>query len=371
MSQFAQLALILSIGLAGPVLAVQQRLRIPVAIGEILAGVICGPSVLNLVKPSASGISLLSDLGFAVVMLVAGSHIDVRKFFGSHDALAALLNIALVTSASIIVAVALNLTHVFSHPAIAALVMSSSSAALVLPILANRRGQPVDRVVLQVAIADLACILAIPLVTDPAHVGRSLIGSLSIVALSMIVYAGLHRARTHSSWTHVRTISKQHRLGLELRISLIVLVGFVAIAQNFHFTILIAGFAGGLALAANGVPHRLASQLFDVSEGFLAPVFFVVLGTRIDVGAALSHSKLFMLAIALGGGAIISHLVVTLTGTPRDLAVASAAQLGIPAAIVTVGQSTGILNSGQNAAIMLGAMITIAVTAIATRGSAS
>jgi hypothetical protein len=71
------------------------------------------------------------------------------------------------------------------------------------------------------------------------------------------------------------------------------------------------------------------------------------------------------LALALGLGAIVVHLIPAMFGLDPLLAVASSAQLGVPAAAVSIGIATHALSSGEAAAIMLGALTTLAATAIA------
>jgi Kef-type K+ transport system membrane component KefB len=120
-----------------------------------------------------------------------------------------------------------------------------------------------------------------------------------------------------------------------------------------------------LAIAANGTPHRLAKQLFAVSEGFFAPVFFVLLGANIDVRATFADPGLIGLAVCLGLGAVLTHLILGFAGVPWTLAALSSAQIGVPAAAVSIGLANGSLSAGQAAAVMCGALITILVAAIA------
>ncbi len=163
----------------------------------------------------------------------------------------------------------------------------------------------------------------------------------------------------------MRDVSADRHFGLELRVSLILLLGLIGLAQSLTVTIMLAGFGLGLAIAANGTPHRLAKQLFAVSEGFFAPVFFVLLGANIDVRATFADPGLIGLAVCLGLGAVLTHLILGFAGVPWSLAALSSAQIGVPAAAVSIGLASGSLSAGQAAAVMCGALITIVVAAIA------
>ena len=78
MASFGQLTLIVLAGLCGPLLSASRRILIPVVVGELLAGVALGPTGAGLVKADDPTISFLGNIGFAVLMLVAGMHVPLR-----------------------------------------------------------------------------------------------------------------------------------------------------------------------------------------------------------------------------------------------------------------------------------------------------
>jgi len=55
-----------------------QRFNLPSLVGELLAGIIIGPSVLSLVRPNES-LTVLSDLGVFFLMFLAGLEMDPRE----------------------------------------------------------------------------------------------------------------------------------------------------------------------------------------------------------------------------------------------------------------------------------------------------
>ena len=93
-------------------------------------------------------------------------------------------------------------------------------------------------------------------------------------------------SRSRSSATH-RTI---WRWAFDLRLSLLVLFTLAWIAERFDTSALLAGFAAGVMVSFLGEPRRVADQLIGLGEGFFVPLFFVVLGARIDL-RALVHSR--------------------------------------------------------------------------------
>ncbi len=56
------------------------RMRQPQIIGEMMAGVVLGPSVLNLISPELNGIDVLAELGIFFLLFLAGMHINIASF---------------------------------------------------------------------------------------------------------------------------------------------------------------------------------------------------------------------------------------------------------------------------------------------------
>ena len=53
-----------------------KKLRLPIVVGEILAGIIIGPSILNWVEPHVPVLDLLAEFGFVFLMFLSGMEID-------------------------------------------------------------------------------------------------------------------------------------------------------------------------------------------------------------------------------------------------------------------------------------------------------
>jgi Kef-type K+ transport system membrane component KefB len=253
------------------------------------------------------------------------------------------------------------------HAVVYAVLMASSSAALALPVMDSLRleGPPVLSVTTQIAIADAASIVLLPLVINPGQAQRAALGALAIAGSAVVLFFALRAGNRRGYRQRLHRYSHKRGLALELRISLIILFGLCAMAVATHVSIMLAGFALGLVLSAIGEPRRLARQLFGITEGFLGPLFFVWLGASLQVRELGEHPALILLGLGLGVGALLAHGVGRLFGQPITLAVLSAAQLGVPVAAATLGTEQHLLAPGEPSALMLGAVVTVATTAIA------
>jgi Kef-type K+ transport system membrane component KefB len=364
---FNTLALLAAVGFAGPLLASVPRLRIPVIIGELVAGLVLGKTGFGVVDVADPTFQLLANIGFALVMFVVGTHVPIRDRRMRSAVPSALLRAVLIGSVAAALAVGLAAEFGTHHAALYAVLMASSSAALALPVIDSLglQGPQVLSVTAQIAIADAASIVLLPLVIDVRRAPTAAVGALAIAGCAAVLFV-LLRAVDRRGWRkRLHTYSEKHEFALELRISLLVLFALAALAVSTHVSIMLAGFALGLVIAAVGEPRRLARQLFGITEGFFSPLFFVWLGASLQVRALGSHPKLILLGVGLGLGAVLAHCAGRLLGQPLTLAALSAAQLGVPVAAATIGTEEHLLVTGEASAMMLGALLTIAATSIA------
>jgi Kef-type K+ transport system membrane component KefB len=369
---FSTLVLIGLIALLGPLLALPTRWRIPVVVGELVGGIVIGGSGLGLIHSNDVTLTFLADLGFGLTMFVAGSHVPIRDARLRPALLTGLLRALGVGLVAALLGVLLASLFHTGHAAIYAVLMASSSAALILPAVdeLGLGGPRVLPMLAQVAIADTACIVALPLVIDPARAPIAALGALAIAVVAGGLYLLLRWLDARGTLRRVHHLSEKRHFALELRISLIILFALAAIAVATHVSIMLAGFACGIAVAAVGEPRRLARQLFALNDGFLGPLFFVWLGSSLSLGALGAHPQLILLGVALGVGALISHLVLRVVRAPLSLGAISAAQLGVPVAAATIGQQTHVLSAGEPSALILGALITIAGLAVGSARAA-
>lgn len=364
---FSTLAFISVVALFGPSLSYRQNWHLPVVLGELVAGIIIGTSGFQIVNTSDPSFTLLANIGFALVMFVAGTHVPVsdttiRPALRTGTVRAGIIGILAVPAG-------MGIARMFGtgHAGPYAVLLASSSAALVLPIIDSLKlgGTGVLQMVAQVAIADTACIVALPLVIDPPRAPRAALGALAVAAVAAVLFFMLRALERSGIRRRAHKVSEDRKFALELRVSLAILFGLAALAVWTHVSIMLAGFALGLVVAAVGEPRRLAHQLFAITEGFFGPLFFVWLGASLDLRELIDHPSFVLLGLALGGGAVVLHCLLRVLGQPLSLGALAASQLGVPVAAATLGTQLNLLGPGEPAALILGAIVTIGVAGLA------
>jgi Kef-type K+ transport system membrane component KefB len=188
------------------------------------------------------------------------------------------------------------------------------------------------------------------------------VGTALIFACLIAIFAAARLLRDIPAVHALRGESKRRRWAIDLRLALIVVFGLAWIAQRSGASLLVAGFGAGLMVAAVGGPKRLSTEVLGVAGGFFVPLFFVVLGARIDLRGVIQHPALLALALALAALTALVHvLAAQLTRQPRATGLIASAQLGVPSAIVALGLSEHVITSTQGAAVMIAALLSLAV----------
>ncbi len=364
---FGVLTLIVLAGLVGPVLGSWRAFPLPLAVGEIFAGVVIGRTGLGWIDPNDPTVAFLGDVGFAMLMLAAGMHVPIRapglRTTFSRAVWAALAAAVLAIPAGLLAAWVSGT----GHARIYALLLAGGSAAIALPALVERRllgHQRALTLVMQIALADVAAIVAVPLVLQPS---RALRAGLASIVVSVCAFAIFLLARSLDEGRAVRTLRRHsaHRgWALDLRVALLVLVALCWLALRGGTSILVAGFASGLVVSALGGPARLSAQVTGVAEGFFVPLFFVVLGARIDLSALWSTPRLLALVAVLVVANVVTHLIAARVSHQQlCTGFIATAQLGLPAAIASLGLSTGVLLPGEAAAIVAAGLCSLPIAA--------
>jgi Kef-type K+ transport system membrane component KefB len=368
MPSFGQLTLIILAGLAGPLLSSSRNIVIPVVVGELLAGIALGKTGAGLIDASNIAIAFLANIGFAVLMMGAGMHVPLRN----KNLLGSLGRGAVAVAASAVFGVAGGLLIAnglgFGHAGVWAILLATGSAAIVLPAL--EEAGVGERALLAMAwatVADILTIIAVPLVLQPSKAVHAGLGALAVAGGALLVLAAARVLSREEVVRALRRLSPTRVWALDLRLSLLALFALAALAQGVGTSVMIAGFAAGLVVAVEGGPDRLSDQVAGVGNGFLVPVFFVVLGASLNVRSLIEHPKDLELAAALIVGMGVVHVLAGFViRAPVWTSLIVTAQLGVPAAVAKLGLADGVLSSGSAAAVVIGALGSLGICAAGT-----
>ncbi|NUR69615.1 MAG: cation:proton antiporter [Hamadaea sp.] len=374
-STLLTLLLITIAAVASPIVVdrLSRWIVIPTIVVELILGVLVGPFVLGWAKVDDI-ISALSSLGLAVLMFMAGYEIDFGRLRGRPLTLA-------VTGWLCSLAVGLGIVALrtgFSlKTMVIGLALTTTALGTLLPILRDRGmlGTPFGNRVMAVgAIGEFAPIVAISVVltTDnPVH-SMVLLGVFATIAIG-----AAHLARQppspRMSRLVIRTLHTSAQLAI--RLILLVLVTMVWLAYRFELDTLLGSFAAGIVVrlamrpASEQLTHQVEAKLDAIGFGFLIPIFFVVSGINLNLGAlssieGLLATALFVLALfVVRGGPIFLIHWRDLPGV-RDrlsLALFGASALPLIVVITTIGTQDGVLTTPLDASLVAAGALSILI----------
>ncbi len=368
---FGTLALIGLCGFAGPLLSAAGRGAVPVVVGELLAGIVLGRTGLRAIDTGNATLSFLAEIGFAMLMFAAGMSVPLRERGMRESLSTGATTAAIVAVIAVGGGLALSQIGGAGHPAVYAVLIASGSAAVVLPVLQERGlASPAALAVMaQVTVADVGATVAVPLVLAPSRTGRVVAGSAIVAACVIAALLFARHVRGRSDLRRLRQLGARRGWAVDLRLALIVLFGLAWLTERSGASLLIAGFSAGLMVAWIGGPKRLSNEVLGIAGGFFIPLFFVVLGARLNLRGLFSSWDLIALAGALAALNVLVHLLAArIARQPPAGGLVASAQLGVPSAIVALGLSEHVLTPSQAAAIIVAALVSILACAVGAVG---
>lgn len=382
------LILLLLVGLAQLLGWVFVKLRQPKVIGEILAGVVLGPALIGRLH-SASGltdalrqhenvISFVYWLGLLLLMFLSGA--ETQRLFSRDErrevgwlaivgtgvpfVLGLLLGPWLVRpslagpngnriSLIIILAVGVAVTSV---PVVSKIfadlkILHTRFARLVLGVAV------LEDIVLWLALA-IATALATRTALNARQMSYHLLATISFFALGLTIVPRLIKRINKSRFN---VIARQSPVAYAIAVLLAYCVAAGALGVSLVFAAFLAGFA---------VVHkkrRLFAEALDaigkVSFSFFVPVYFAVVGIKLDLVRGLS---LGMIAAFLIGSCVIKIAAVSLAGRFAgfrgldliNLAITTNARGGPGIVLASVAFDTGIISPQFYTTLVLAAVLT-------------
>jgi Kef-type K+ transport system membrane component KefB len=362
---FTAVLVLVAAGLLGPLLAAGRRPIVPVLVGELVAGAILGRTGIHLIDPNAEPYPIFSALGFAMLMLGAGTEVDIHSPDLRRGIARGGLALIVALAASIPVGLAIGAALHLAHPELLVVLLAGSSAAVAFPTIQERglTGPAIGLLIGWITLADAVTALLMPLtLTGPGHIPEALLGDALIVAIAAGAMVAGRRLFATGLSDEVKRESKERGWALQLRLSVLLLLFLAAIAEHTGASVLVAGFAAGIVLRQFHEPHRLVHQLAGLAAGFFVPAFFVLLGATLDLRGLVSSPSAIALAAAMAvAGTVIHVLAAVVTGTERRVpsGLLASAQLGLPAAAASLGLATGALGPPIAAALVAGGCLTL------------
>jgi Kef-type K+ transport system membrane component KefB len=292
-----------------------RRVRQPAVLGELLAGVVLGPSVLGLV-PLSDAMLLLAEVGVMLLLFEVGLETDLEEIMrvGGRALAVALIGMALPFLGGFLV------TRLLGYPSLAAVFVGAALTATSIGITArvlrelDALATPEGRIILGAAVADDVLGLVVLAVVsrvaergavDAWEVSRATGLAVGFLALALLLGIPIGRRL-------VRIVDRAEVRGVLVAASVALALLLAYAASRAGSAPIIGAFAAGLVLARTNRRHEIDTALKPVADVF-APLFFVFVGAQVNV-AYLNP------AIAENRAALLLALLLSVVGSLGKIA---------------------------------------------------
>jgi Kef-type K+ transport system membrane component KefB len=335
--------LLLLVGLAQLLGYIFVKIRQPKVVGEILAGIVLGPAVLGRIQVGSFSLPELSKhhapvlnfvywMGLLLLMFMSGT--ETKQLFTRDERRE--VSWLTIVGTGIPFIVGLVFGPMLVGPAISGTKGNKLSLVIILAVGVAVTSVPViskiftdlkilhtrfARLVLGVAVLEdiilwaalaVATAVAGAAVLHPGQIAYHLLATIAFFALGLTL---LPRAVKKLNKSKFNVLARHSPVGYALA----VLLAYCVLAGALDVNLVFAAF-----LAAFAVVHkkrRLFEEALDaigkVSFAFFIPVYFAIVGLKLDLAKAFSWQQLLILLV---GTCVIKILSVSLAGRLVDSA---------------------------------------------------
>ncbi len=356
------------------VLGLAPTVHLPSVVLEIVAGIVIGPAILGLVEVDLP-LQILALLGLAFLLFLAGLEIDLDRLRGARLRSAA-TGFVVSLAVALVIGLGLYAAGIIQAPLLVAIILSSTSLGIVIPVLADAGHSSTTLGQLIIAgssIADFGAIILLSLFfsEDSSSVGSTLLLIGGFVVLVIATGVALteveHSSRLSSDLRRLQDSSAQIRV----RGAFLLLIGLVVVAQLFGLEVILGAFFAGAVLRLLDRDEMMThtgfhTKLQAVGFGVFIPFFFVTSGMQLDVrallsgGAALALVPVFLLALLLARG-LPAALYRPMVGDRYSLAAGLLQATSLPfiVAATGIGMELDILSPAIGAAMVVAGLLSV------------
>ena len=346
-----------------------ERLNIPVVVGEILAGILIGPSALDLVS-SNDVLRALGEIGVILLLLEVGSELELSELaaVGRVSLSVAIVGVIVPFVGGAAFGSAIGMTA--KEAIFVGAALTATSVGITARVLGDLKALAMveSRTVLGAAVAD--DVIGLVILTVVVRLATS--GSVSALSVLWIVFVAVGFLAA-TAFVGVRFvpgffdwIARQSRSsGTLVAIALAFTLAVAELANEAKLAPIVGAFVAGLALGRSNSSDRIRRELQPVGH-LLIPVFFLTIGIDVDVGQFAKPSVLAiagaLFVIAVSGKLAAAVGMIGATGDRLLVGIGMIPRGEVGLIFATIGLSQAIIGQRDYASILLVVLLTTLVT---------
>jgi Kef-type K+ transport system membrane component KefB len=342
-----------------------ERIGQPAVVGELIAGVLLGPSVIGFVDPTLPALHLIAEIGVVVLLFEIGLETDLKRLLsvGGAASTVAIVGVMLPFVLGYFVARGLGLALLPSIVAGAALTATSVGiTARVFSDLGQLKSTEGQIVLGAAVIDDVIGLIILAVVSDlVAGVAPSATGVMRATGIAFGFLAAvlvLGRLIVPPVFSLLARSGKENTLAsMALALAFLLAV----LASQLGSALIVGAFAAGLALAPTEQAHIIERGIVRLANMFV-PIFFVAVGAAVDV-RTFGSSEVVIVGLALTAVAILGKFAAGYTPvwvrarkTLIGVGMVPRGEVGL--IFAQTGLTAGVLDAGEYSALMLMVLVT-------------
>ncbi len=347
-----------------------QCLGQPSVLGELLAGVLVGTSVLGLVDPSAPVLHALGELGVLILLFSIGLETDLKSLLkvGPASVAVALSGVVLPFAMGYGTGLALGLSNVAAI--VVGATLTATSVGITARVLSDlgRLKTPEGQVILGAAILDDVIGLVILSVVAGMTGGQSV--SLAMIAKTTGIAFGFLVATVivgRFVITPIAHLSRKIDLpGTPTILALMLAFGLGWLADRVGSAPILGAFAAGILIVGTPRFHDIEVGVTRLGH-FFVPLFFVTVGAAVDVTVLnpldpVNHRTLviavLLSVVAVAGKFLSGYAPFWFDGNKSVIGAGMIPRGEVGLIFAAMGKGAGILDEGMFAAVTVVVMVT-------------
>jgi len=365
-----------------------SRFGQPSVLGELIAGVIVGPSVINLLHIEAlfpNGTSVehtiieFAEIGVVLLMFSAGLEVDLSSLAKVGRTAMAAGTLGVIVPIAIAAPTALLFGYAGDKAVFIGLILAATSVSisaqvmLELGVLHSREGLAL----LAGAIVDDVLVILLMSLFIAIRPGEGAAAAESRSVLEVILrLVGFLTIASGLSWFALPWIAKRvSKTSISAGVVIVAVVSALLLGVSAEFfggvAAITGAFIAGICLGRSDhkIKEQIEEGLYAINYGMFVPIFFVSIGLQANL--RLLDGAILPFALMLTLGAILSKIIGAgagglLTGFNRlsslrlGIGMVSRGEVGL--IVAALGISNGIIGEETFAAIVLVVLVTTVIT---------
>lgn len=290
---------------------VTGKMSMPQVVGALIAGLLLGPAVLNVIQPTEF-LTQLAELGVIVIMFSAGmgTSIDDLKTSGKAGFLVALIGVIVPLALGTVLMLAFNPSESVLAGVFMGTVLTATSVSITVETLKEigKLSTKVGNTILAAAlIDDILGLVCLTIVTSLGGANVN-IGVVLIKIVLFFIFTGIVGVLFNKLMTwYIKKVQERnlHRFPI-LAFALCLFMAWAA-ESLFGVADIIGSFAAGMIVATTSKGKYIENKFAPLSYLLLTPIFFANIGLKVTLTGMGADMLLFTILLVIVG--VLSKLV--------------------------------------------------------------